>query len=413
VDPSTHKLKIQINNTGTIHESTQVFNPIADLTNALLLGVFGNTSNGWFDGKIGPTSIWKGGLLGSTDVDQIYNSGSTRTKYADVAPSTVPVIAIPTFVDADDTEVNVSRGTATGGVAPYTYQWQDSDAADGTWADLSGETGTTLAYDAANFTSGVWRWLRVEVVDSSGTPQTVHSAALPVRLWGVPMVWGFVGDSITDSGNNSWAPNFITKLPKYLHHRQVSLGASCNRGAAGTTSAIWEVDTGSILTNSITAFNSASVTDVAILGWSNDATAGGGSPTAPSTVASLTASICSQLFSGVSTLERIWIFGPPYISEWTPAGFTESFWAGVEQALLDQWDALIGICNGTTILNSAPYLDFEHFAWHPSETLEGEHPTTTGADNMGEFHAAGVAAKLLNPSSGGGASANMRGGFVN
>ena len=71
---------------------------------------------------------------------------------------------------------------ASGGTAPITRQWQRSDDG-GSYADLSGQTGSTLSDTTATTAGTAYRY-QVVYTDAAGTPQTADSNVVgPIYMY--------------------------------------------------------------------------------------------------------------------------------------------------------------------------------------------------------------------------------------
>lgn len=78
-----------------------------------------------------------------------------------------------TLASISASAVTASATDATGGTAPYSYQWQRSPAGAGTWADLAGQTTRSLN-DTTVVAGTAYDW-RLAYTDSAASPATVTS----------------------------------------------------------------------------------------------------------------------------------------------------------------------------------------------------------------------------------------------
>jgi hypothetical protein len=94
-----------------------------------------------------------------------------------------------TFSSVSTTTLTVSSTAATGGTAPYTYQYQvapDVAGAPGTWANTgSAQTGvsagvTPNSRNETSLTPSQTYWYRIVVTDSAGSPATANGTASSV-----------------------------------------------------------------------------------------------------------------------------------------------------------------------------------------------------------------------------------------
>lgn len=79
----------------------------------------------------------------------------------------VPITAVTAAGEQDeltDSTINLTAGV-TGGTAPFTYQWQESDSATGTFTNITGATSAT--YADTGLTTGTY-YYKVKVTDANG-----------------------------------------------------------------------------------------------------------------------------------------------------------------------------------------------------------------------------------------------------
>ncbi len=81
----------------------------------------------------------------------------------------------PGAITPGDASVAVTAGPATGGAAPYTYQWQTSDDRGVTWGNATGSNTTTLAATLTGLAPDTTTGVRVEATD--GTAAVAGSPA--------------------------------------------------------------------------------------------------------------------------------------------------------------------------------------------------------------------------------------------
>jgi hypothetical protein len=94
------------------------------------------------------------------------------------SPASTLAAGTVSTVAAGTTSATVTTTAATGGTAPYGYQFQQApnvSGAPGTWANI-GTASTSLSVTATGLTAGTEYWYRVAVTDAE--PITVDSAAV-------------------------------------------------------------------------------------------------------------------------------------------------------------------------------------------------------------------------------------------
>jgi lysophospholipase L1-like esterase len=199
--------------------------------------------------------------------DDLYNGGSPLA-YEDFFEALQP--GRPSLVSATDTTINLISVAASGGVTPYTYQWQRATAANGTFNDLSGETSLTLA-DNDSLVDGTVYWYRLEITDDDATVE--YSRPIPAKLWPAPMAVWAIGDSQLAHPSVA-AQAFVDELKVSVKARIVTLEG--NDAAGGTKSGDWIPGaSGTPLENAIADAITAGATHVLCVLGSNDSTNSG------------------------------------------------------------------------------------------------------------------------------------------
>jgi hypothetical protein len=82
--------------------------------------------------------------------------------------------------------VNLSVSSASGGIAPYLYQFQrapDSSGSPGTWSNI-GSNSSSLTYLDTNLNLSTLYWYRVIVTDSASSPNTITSSSSSITTAG-------------------------------------------------------------------------------------------------------------------------------------------------------------------------------------------------------------------------------------
>ena len=98
-----------------------------------------------------------------------------------VAAPVVPVLALVLPSGLGDAVVNIASGGGVINTTPAAvYQWQNSDAADGTFADISGAVGTT--YEITDSYDSTSPYLRVALTYTHNTENVRVTAYSPVEL---------------------------------------------------------------------------------------------------------------------------------------------------------------------------------------------------------------------------------------
>lgn len=140
------------------------------------------------------------------------------------------VLGSPVVSSVSSSQVTVQAGTVTGGVPPYTYQWQRSITSGSGYTDLVGQTGTTLVDNtvAPNTT-----YYYVYVVTDSGsdtlTSTQVSATTFPTISIAMPTVLSTTAStaSLTDVGASGGTGTYF-----YQWYRSTIAGFSPNASTA-------------------------------------------------------------------------------------------------------------------------------------------------------------------------------------
>jgi lysophospholipase L1-like esterase len=300
------------------------------------------------------------------------------------------------FTSVTNTTINLSVGTATGGTAPYTYQWYRSTTANFTPGGgnlLSGATSTTLA-DSASLVFGTSYYYICVVTDNVSA--TAQSNQVAGTLLATPLIIGFLGDSITKgtAGPNPAAVTFPTRcgteLQKLYQQRAVTIS---NQGVDGSSAMSWAADTGSIFTNAKTAFASAGCTHIFILLGANDA-ASANLRTAAQFSTDLQTIIGPGAGSLVTAGYKVVLNYPTYIPSGANGVATNQQSTELTRQYLAKIDALIDNVN----VLQGDKLAYQYFMDHQSETqTDNTHLLDAGNISLASMQARAFDRSVLNP----------------
>lgn len=111
---------------------------------------------------------------------------------------TAPLTAgTASFVSSGPGGIAVTATDATGGTAPYTYQWERNEDG-GSYSDLTDGGGvsgaTTLSLTDGSATAGTLYGYRVKYTDDAGSPATVTSNAVTAQV--------YTGGALTGGGTS-------------------------------------------------------------------------------------------------------------------------------------------------------------------------------------------------------------------
>lgn len=141
-------------------------------------------------------------VIRATDLEEAALINNEFTLYLDGEPDPLTMLSQPRDLTIQPGESAAFAVKATGGVWPYSYQWQVWDAKHKKWVDLPGYTDATLSRDSVEKKWNGARF-RCVITDRAGKTVTSDSATLTVR------------DSV-DTGDHS-------NLPLYLSVAAISL----------------------------------------------------------------------------------------------------------------------------------------------------------------------------------------------
>jgi lysophospholipase L1-like esterase len=291
-----------------------------------------------------------------------------------------------------NTTINMTCGAATGGTAPYTYQWYRSTTSDftiGAPTLLSGATSLTLA-DSASLLADTPYYYQLRATDAvAGTADSNQAAGI---LKAAPLRLGFIGDSITFgfglSGGQSPPEQIVSILSKTYKNRLVT---ATNSAVSGSRTSQW-VSGSSNLNTAKSAFASASVTHVHIMLGANDAAAS--NLVSVATYKSNLQNIIADLSGAGYTVILSY---PTYIPAGANGNATTAASVALAQSYQTEIDSLI---DGTTVLRG-DQLSFNYFISNLSEYQSDKtHPTATGAISLATMWARAIDRSLLDAGDG-------------
>ncbi|MFM6940559.1 MAG: LamG-like jellyroll fold domain-containing protein [Candidatus Planktophila sp.] len=222
----------------TFNTSTNVItmyrNGTAVTTNGTALVASPNTNQAWWLGAIGGSSYYMNAQLGvvkiystvltQAEVTSDYNSTSAR--YA--ATPTCPVPAAPTNSLAPSISgttayagvLTATNGTWSSNPTGYTYQWQSSSTANGTYANISGATSQSYTLTTAD----IGNYLKVNVTaTNAGGSNSVLSGAT---------------SQITKATQTSLSASLSVTAKTYPYSQDLTITPSGGSGTGATSYAI-------------------------------------------------------------------------------------------------------------------------------------------------------------------------------
>jgi lysophospholipase L1-like esterase len=297
---------------------------------------------------------------------------------------------VATLGTVTSSSISASTTAASGTTGPYTNQWYASTTSGftpGAGNLIAGATGLNLIWTPPD---NQLYFIVCQQTDSQSTPQSAVTnqlaasaplATLPNLYYGnyagtikILAVDDSIFHNVPSDGTETPIQRLVDKLTTYLPNAAIS---SVNAAASGTTTQNWAQAGSTYMSAAISAGVSAGSTDAVVMLGTNDSSAGAAIPAA--TYAINLQSIASQLFAGISTLQRVWFNNPPY----TIPGAASGTWTPQTCDLQRQYGiAIAGIVNGTTLLQGATD-SLKYTADHPEETLDEIHPNALGATSYG------------------------------
>lgn len=363
-----HTYEILFSATGI--SSTTLAATITDTTSSTVVATGStsdNTSGLQTTGRMGMLT-WA--LSGSVSVP------FTRSRTYDLSGSGPLTTGVASPGANTNTQINATCTVATGGTSPYTYQWYRSTTSGFTPGGgniLSGATSLTLADTTAS--TGTIYYYKLVSTDSAGTPATVTSNPIVGNLWLVPLILGFIGDSITIQDPGNGTPPTLTGaiIQKIRGQRQVTI---VNQGVSGTYSTNW-ISGSSDLTTAKAAFLSAGVTYVLVMIGTND-----GRDDVLNSATTYSTNMASMVGDLVGAGYVVVLNYSPYA---IPGSLSN--WSEASDVLIQSYQAkLNALVNGTTVLQGDTTY-YQYSAEHPTETNDGIHPNTLGATSLSNLWA--------------------------
>ncbi|OJW76300.1 GDSL-type esterase/lipase family protein [Spirosoma sp. 48-14] len=235
------------------------------------------------------------------------------------------------------TSQKITSSAASGGTAPYNYQFQraaDVSGSAGTYSNIGSNTSTANITDTG-LTNNTKYWYRCLVTDNVGV--TATSTAIQVTTKNPNAYYlGFIGNSITQGYQLSSGQEPPTALKRMLSswagtYREVVI---VNAAIFGSTSSQW-VPGQANYTNALAAFQAAGVDDVFIMLATNDA---------PNSISlSTSTSNMTSIVNGlVGSGYKVFLNYDPYPNDGRST---------TNQNLIVSFDAMLDtLCNGTTVI---------------------------------------------------------------
>jgi len=288
------------------------------------------------------------------------------------------------------TAIGLSSSAASGGTAPYFYEWQRAPTATGTFAALAGATGLTHSDTTAVVNTDYW--YRMKYTDSAGIPATGYSATTVYGRRALsPAVIGFIGDSITFTSPGT-VSKCVTLLSDLLAVRTVT---GNNQGIGSTYSSDWTSGS-TALNTALAGFAGSGVEYVHVMLGTNDAQVTVSAAAYGVNMASLVAGLTGAGYKVILSV-------PIYT---TGAGFTYA----ERQLLIDYQAKLVELVNGTTV-RLGDTKSYHYFAANAAYLdVDGVHPSPAGQTALAGLWA-DVISKIIEPS-GGGVGSLIGGGLV-
>jgi hypothetical protein len=326
-----------------------------------------------FSGSIGGVAFGNGSGLTGAQAASIYTAGNAAALTAGAA----------SFASATATSISMTSNAATGGTAPYTYQWYRSTVpgfTPGAGNILSGQTSLSLT-DSASIVRDQHYYYCVVATDAVAATATSNfgfgqtGGVLSTGWLGDSVTEGYLGGGITPGGV---AADILARTGELYEV------TSTIQAVGGSSAQDWANDTGGILTTARAAFASANVSIIGILLGIGDIYNGRTAVQFAADMATLTGILTGDGYTLIVSHPIWWANGTP------------SQIADLETGFLPAINAL---ANGTTI-HLGDTLAWGWFAEHTNELQDGAHPTTPdGYTHLGQMWARAVD-RVLAPGTG-------------
>jgi len=260
--------------------------------------------------------------------------------------------------------------TASGGTPPFTYEWQTSNLAEGTFASIGGQTAQNLT----SYSPSGTEWIRRKVTDHASVvaysnvvpiaidASTTPSPSIAFKTDPTPIVLGFIGDSITDFGD---VVACATRMATLASPRDITVGF--NAGLSGSSTTSWAHGQ-TLLSDAIADFLSNNITDVCLMLGANDPLT-----SVATYLANLTGTVADLVTAGF----RVHLQAPTWAHDaWKTLAGT--------QLLYDYRAALASLHNGTTIFYADQENFFDFAANAATYLADNVHPNATGSTHMAQ-----------------------------
>jgi lysophospholipase L1-like esterase len=340
----------------------------------------------------GATAVLTVGTASGTLTIKDTSTGATATFTASTPPLVSGALSV---TSGAPTTLTLATTAASGGTAPYTYQWYRSTTSGFTPGGgniLSGATSTTLTDTGLVF--GTIYYYKVVATDSQGTPATVTSTEQCASPWDTPLVIGGIGDSIMRYVPSGGTINPLTSMGNHLARMTGRRNVTLSNQAVDATATINWLPASSNYITAKAAFVAASATWVHIMLGTNDIW---NSVSQATYLSNMTSIVNDLIGSGF----KVVLHASPYpqIPSTSAVTFTEA-----EVAVLQSYRAsLASLVNNTTVY-MGDTLAFSWFAMNTTEQVDGVHPNIPGVETLGYLWAQAFY-KILYPAA---ASAGVR-----
>ncbi len=319
------------------------------------------------------------GYWGAGEYSDMYTSRIQTYVYVPGGPITPGAVSV-NFGSIYKTQASLTSALASGGVGPFTYQWQRSLASTTGFTNIP--NATTTSYTDTGLTPGTTYFYRMDITDSTTpTPQEATSTTLQVTtVASNGHVIGYIGDSITTgfgSNNGTTLSDGPGAVIEYLtlQNDGYSVGYN-NQGYPGTSASDWQPG-GGYLPGVLTSFENTGVDTVSIMIGTNDASE---TFTSPSTYQTNLQNLVNALLASGTGITRVILNYSPYLNAPGNGQATTTPTLAQANALIVQYESAInsiasstpGVYLGDTTLyaaskNNADTINNWGFGPHPYE----------------------------------------------
>lgn len=315
--------------------------------------------------------------------------GAARTAHCDqptIAPMARLAIGAARVTSTGDRAAHISSMAATGGTAPYKYQWYRSVKANSLGRAIPG--ATALILNDEGITNGLVYYYTLKTTDgTANTEASPQIAAVPGKTFYI----GLIGDSWNTMTTARESSNGIVSGAAAGNILQQKLQAIFgdgtkiivnNQGIAGTNGSDW-ANGGDNLTNALASFATAHATKsdwilVIHLGI-NDSSISNSNPSGGESVSQYQNYIAATANALLSWgAKRVVLQGPPYIAS------QGSNPPNISVSLLSQyWGALQKIAATNPSRIALGVNEYPYYVDNQSD-LGGDHVHLTPADSNGQ-----------------------------